>query len=543
MDLLQNPFYILGATLRDNKRKIFELAEEKSLYSDSMLIAQAQANLTNPRKRLAAELAWLPGVGLRFASELINKLAGQRDDDQKQPKDLSPLAKVNFSVSQLSHGQFTNIPDWAVLGYHILDIAEAFENIDMRELTDSINADRIVSGFPEINDDSHIAEELHDRRRYIRQVIKESLNDLPSKELLELMLFIVARSTEDGNKHGFIIIDDLVDGYEIEVQEFIETEGNNIGSLIASVRDALAKKSKETYVEKLITQLITVVRNWQSVARPIQLNTKSRGGEHGKSYEIASSIRSLAIDLYNDYDQIEMSTNLIETIKSIFTDVTTIAERVNEDMATIGAIASKIKGREAEFARDITYETSVGKIFTDKLKISPKGIEWKEVTWTLDKITRIRWGGVKHSVNGIPTGTTYSVYFGSETNFTGIDLSKSQYDKFVDCLWKAVGVNILTNFLKGLQSGEKYVFGTTEIDDEGIVLEKHNFFSANEKKYFCWKEISIWNNSGCFCMGKEDTKFSASFSYLDHDNTHVLETAIRALWKNYSPKLSSLLRG
>ena len=277
------------------------------------------------------------------------------------------------------------------------------------------------------------------------------------------------------------------------------------------------------------------------LAEPIQLNTKSRGGEHRKSYEIAMSVRSLGIDLYNDYDQIELSARLIETVKAIFANVTTIAERVSEDIIAIGAIAEKAKEKETAFAQDITYETSVGKIFTDRLKISPNGIEWKESTWNLDIITRIRWGGVRHSVNGIPTGTTYSVYFGSETNFTGINLSKSQYDKFVDCLWKAVGVNILTNFLKGLQSGKQYVFGTTEINDEGIVLEKYNFFSANEKKHFRWNELVLWNDSGCFCIGPKDKKFQASFSYLDHDNIHILETALRALWKSYSPKLSSLL--
>ena len=225
----------------------------------------------------------------------------------------------------------------------------------------------------------------------------------------------------------------------------------------------------------------------------------------------------------------------------IFANVTTIAERVNEDIIAIGAIAEKAKEKETSFAQYITYETSVGTIFTDRLKISPKGIEWKESTWTLDTITRIRWGGVRHSVNGIPTGTTYSVYFGSETYFTSINLSKSQYDKFVDCLWKAVGINILTDFLKGLQSGKQYVFGTTEIYDEGIVLEKYNFFSANEKKHFRWNELVLWNDSGCFCIGLKDKKFQASFSYLDHDNIHILEAALRALWKNYSPKLSSLL--
>lgn len=523
MDLLQNPFYILGATLRDNKKKIFELAEEKSLYVDSVLIAKAQADLTNPRKRLNAELAWLPGVGPKLASELLSKLMGYVDVGENQLNNLSPLAKVNFYVSRFNQRQFADSADWTFLGFEILAIAEMFESIDIQDLSDSLNADRIAAGFPEINDEMLIEGELHERRRYIRQVIKETLNNVPSKEILEIMKLTVEESTDFGNKHGFIIIDDLVDGYEIEVQEFLQTEGNNIESLIISIRESLAMGSPKPHVEKLISQLIAIIKNWQLVAEPIQINTKSHGSEHRKSHEVAMSVRSLCIDMYNNYNQIELSARLIENVKTIFTNVTTVAELINEDIIAIGEIAEKSQAKETAFEQDITYETSVGKIFTDRLKISPQGIEWKESTWTLDTITRIRWGGVRRSVNGIPTGTTYSVYFGSETNFTGINLSKSQYNKFVDCLWKAVGVNILTNTLKGLQSGKQYVFGTTEINDEGIVLEKYNFFSANEKDTFVGVNWSYGMTLGAFVLVQK-TKSSERHS-------HILIMTIFIFWK------------
>ena len=36
MDLRHNPFYILGASLTDNKRRIMELAEEKRLAQERL---------------------------------------------------------------------------------------------------------------------------------------------------------------------------------------------------------------------------------------------------------------------------------------------------------------------------------------------------------------------------------------------------------------------------------------------------------------------------------------------------------------------------
>ena len=59
MDLLKNPFNILAATPRDNRLRIIEIAEERSLLSNSRGCLQARSDLTNPRKRLSFDLrAW-----------------------------------------------------------------------------------------------------------------------------------------------------------------------------------------------------------------------------------------------------------------------------------------------------------------------------------------------------------------------------------------------------------------------------------------------------------------------------------------------------
>ena len=63
MELLTNPFFTLGATMRDDKRRIMDLAEEKSLVCDEAAVRDARAVLTNPRRRLAAEIGGCPDLG------------------------------------------------------------------------------------------------------------------------------------------------------------------------------------------------------------------------------------------------------------------------------------------------------------------------------------------------------------------------------------------------------------------------------------------------------------------------------------------------
>ena len=60
--------------MRDDRRRIMELAEEKSLVSDEVAVRGATAVLTNPRRRLEAEIGWLPGLAPKRISEAISVL-------------------------------------------------------------------------------------------------------------------------------------------------------------------------------------------------------------------------------------------------------------------------------------------------------------------------------------------------------------------------------------------------------------------------------------------------------------------------------------
>ena len=74
MDILKNPFYILGATPRDDRHRIMDLAEERSLLSDADECMTAQSTLIHPRRRISAEVAWLLGVDPDLSDEVLNRL-------------------------------------------------------------------------------------------------------------------------------------------------------------------------------------------------------------------------------------------------------------------------------------------------------------------------------------------------------------------------------------------------------------------------------------------------------------------------------------
>ncbi|MCU8019652.1 hypothetical protein [Shewanella sp. SM72] len=546
MDLLQNPFHILNASPRDNRRRIMELADERSLLLDSNQCMEARSDLTNPRKRLSAEIAWLPGIGPKRAGELLS-LIESSPTDLLGVDNLSSIARANLLASGLSRLPENNADDVAEW---ILDIAWAFEDLGPDELSVIINEERVVSGFPEVVDLSAVESEIQERRRHYRQIIKSALDNLSPKELVKAVTIAVESATDDGEEHGPILIADLIDSYEVEAQGFLDKEEGNIRALVEKLWAAVDAERPDSTLAPMVNQLIQVVKNWDTVAQPIQVSTKSRGLDHDASHRVANLVRSLAIHMFNEHGKLEFSQQVTKMLKEVFAEVGDVAERIAEDADALDEIVEEqiryvegLKNKAEEWRREITYEADVGAIFKDKLRISPEGIEWNGRRWELDAITRVRWGGTKHSLNGIPTGTSYSIVFGNDSNYTSIELKKkATYSNFIDRLWKAVGVRLLTNYLQGLRDGKKYRFGSTVISDHGVELERKKLFGSNERVFCRWSELVVWNGAGVFCIGKkDDKKLSAAYSYQDEDNIHVLEAVIRMLWKKGGDRLSSLL--
>lgn len=113
MDLLKNPFFLLGATIRDDRHKILELAEERSLLSDATECMQAQSTLTRPQNRISAEISWLPGVNPEHIESLLKQLDSP-NQNLLNIIDLPPLARINLLTSGLS--RLSTSPSHILLG-------------------------------------------------------------------------------------------------------------------------------------------------------------------------------------------------------------------------------------------------------------------------------------------------------------------------------------------------------------------------------------------------------------------------------------------
>ncbi|WP_204275143.1 hypothetical protein [Stenotrophomonas maltophilia] len=541
--LHQSAFAVLGVTIRDSRRRIVELAEEKSLELDHDVCQKARSDLTNPRTRLGAEIAWLPGVSPRKATQLVESLLND------------PMAiREESSLPTLAHLNLLAAAFEAVDGKHdaddlagfIMETAYLAEDLTPEEVLRDINEDRTASGFPEVRALDQIEAELTERKRYYRTAIKDALDRLPPMTLIQVMTETVDGVTSGGEGHAPGLIDDLVDSYEVETQGVLQKEAENVHKLIKAARDHAG--SGEAAVKPYVDKLDAVARNWDKIAQPIQLSSKARGIDHEASRDLAYKIRSLAIDLFNEHDMLTQSQRLTGLIQQLFSEVPEISDRAEEDADALADIFQQRKqaaARQGEWEREITYRAEIGVMFKDTLSISPQGASWKGQNFPLDTITRVRWGGVNHSVNGVPTGTTYTIAFGNRNSEAVVELKKQDiYNTFIDKLWRAVCVRLLTEMLEALKAGRDLYFGDALLHDDGITLVKRKFLGSNEKVRCSWGQVHIWSADGSFCIGaKDDKKVNAGISYIHGANTHILEQAIRMAFKKPGMRrLSDVLR-
>jgi hypothetical protein len=325
-----------------------------------------------------------------------------------------------------------------------------------------------------------------------------------------------------------------VDSYEVETQGTLQKEAENVHKLIAAARDRAG--AGEAAVKPYVDKIDVVARNWDKIAQPIQLSAKARGIDHNASRDLAYEIRSLAIDLFNKHDMLAQSQRLTGLLQELFAELPEVSERVEQDADQLADIFNERKqavARRDEWAREITYRAEIGVLFKDTLSISPAGISWKGRSFPLVSVTRVRWGGVRRSVNGVPTGTTYTVAFGDSRSEAVVELRKEDiFSTFVDKLWRAVGVRLLSEMIETLRLGNEYYVGNAAIRDAGVTLVRHKLFSSDEEVRLSWSQVHIWSADGNFYIGaKDDKKVYVDLSYIQTANTHILEQAVRMAFK------------
>ncbi|WP_257555415.1 hypothetical protein [Sphingobium sp. CFD-2] len=524
MALATNPFAVLNVTTRDDRERIMEAAEDRSLMIDAEKCQDARAVLTNPRRRIDAELAWFPGVSPSAASRVVS--ARTLDDLDELP--LGGVAKIN---AYLAVGAVASPLGKDRLARLLDTVSTEADGISIDALLRDINEDREVAGFPPFNSTDAFDQALAERRQEWRRAVAGILTATPSLVMVEALYNLVDSMLAEERFPR--LLHELIDDYSLRAQPFIKAELEAAQRAISKIRSLAA--SRPDALEPLIAALGKLLSTWEQITRPIQVSATLLGRTDEDSEGLAFAVRSVSIDLFNDHQLLEHSRRVLLLVASNFQAIPRVADKLAEDAAALDDIADQRQLREDEIA----YAADIGTFNKSRLSVDTSGLSWKGEHYPLHSVAFARWGAISRSVNGIPTGTDYLIAWGDGRRTATVEFRNGKiFEAFTNRLWKAIGEHRLTAIIDTLRSGRTIRFGTAVIGNDTVVLKRKKMFGEEDAE-FSWSEVSVVTRDGSFVInGPSGSKASSALSYRDVNNVHFLEVIVRKAFSAGRVRLS-----
>lgn len=544
--LLDSPFYLLRASVRDDRHALIEKAEERSLVADAELCNDARTTLTTPRLRLSAELNWLPGVAPRRAQSLAD-MAGRDALPIAEINGIPPLAACNLVAAWLTPQKTRNEKEVAVA---LEVLSNRFHGIDTHELLLTINEDREAAGFPAVPGTDQIEDLLQARRADFARVMRDGLAqiDRPDSVLSDIV------REEIGGKDGTMttLTSDLVAHYEVGVQQHldglrghIETYCDRVATALNEV-DSYSKKSKPQ-----IDDLDSMLRLWEELTRPLLLASASQGKEESNTRAVAAAMRRLTLQMVNEHGMVAEAKRLTDLQRELFSDLTLYSEQLEQDLTALDDLRKdeeRTKADLVEWEEKVTRRIPIGK---DLVTSSPEGISYRGQTFAFSEITGVRWGVFRQYYNGIRGERKFTVWIQSGQRTMQIEcvrfmdseqVVQGRFSAVIELLWDTVMVRLIGEQLGLLSRGETAHFPGCKLTRDGAYLTEHRVFGSNTFVRCGWDDLRWQAGNGCLrLLSASNKRIYTDLLYRDTQNAPVLEAVLNFLAKDGN--LSKLLNG
>lgn len=366
-----NPFRVLGVTPLDSRREIVRRAEEKELFIDQQKCANARTILTNPQRRIAAEIHWFLECSDSEIEEIedyiSSRLEGKNSGDLLWEK-YSDLTQLNIHMACMEAQNFESIP---AAKYYVLGISRLFESIDIDSILQIINDCRSKAGFPEIGNKQEVESAFSDMRTEIRQALTRHLQRLPEASYTQIITLL--SESYSGNKRykGQAVLEDVISEYQIYIDDTLHTLGQNI----IKTAKFIAMGAMKIDVEKAVSDLIDKLYSWDKMAQPLQLGALTKGSSHAESKEMLLSLRELALKLHNEFGMSKESLAITTATQEVFKELPEYADLLNDDNKILTKLIKEKEEKEETADSDLIRERETAERIRQGLSELEKSIQ------------------------------------------------------------------------------------------------------------------------------------------------------------------------
>lgn len=327
----RNPFFVLSSSPRESEEEL-HLALDRALSNgvDEQAANEAFQSLLVPRRRLAAEVRWFPGV---------------------DPK------VVRYCFSAIEHGDYSEVlrvagtlPDVAAstLASALLPLNDDLE-ATLEVLLEShksqliagtlklVNQDRAAAGVSPAREDLVAAE--------LRLVADEHMvaaaavvGALVEPERL-LSVLVEERVTEKDGAFSFVE----------KLCERLEAQNHTrLGHLNNVIDVALARIKTNPTDERALVAFLDAIERWDRILQPHQLLHSSRRIDEPQSLTMLRKVRSATVAIANEKGAHQVALRITEALRTHFPELPSAQQQLDEDHKTLKELV-----QEAEISKPI----------------------------------------------------------------------------------------------------------------------------------------------------------------------------------------------
>ena len=364
MDLNDNPFYLLKAKTTDDKRKLLKLAEESLINNESSKINSARLTLSNPKKRIFAECSWFLGEDNKNVDRILDSI----NHKNKIDFNLTNLSAANFFAYSILN---SDINEESL--FFIKKLITYFDFIDSKKVLEAINNDRNLSNIKLLNDSKDLNEDLNNLRRFYISTINKFFDQLNIADYSNFFSNIIFDLYSD-SKDEYTLLSELVDSYELNTKQLIDKKEVEISTQIDAIEKYILPKFYKGNISLglMTDKLISSIRDWIRIVKPIQINFERRGLVHSQSRNLAIVVRTLVGNLSNL--DIDLALEILVELKQLFTEVSEIKDLISQDIKALTFAGAKIKVKKTKIKDTKIKSKPESK---DKSKTQSKSFEEK----------------------------------------------------------------------------------------------------------------------------------------------------------------------
>ncbi len=278
-------------------------------------------------------------------------------------------------------------------------------------------------------------------------------------------------------------------------------------------------KIKETDIEKIykIIELIQAELNKLEGTGSYKIDQSLIVRDH-----VAETIRLTSVLIYNHTTFLEDSSKLLKVaIKICGTD--SLKDKLEED-------AKQIKKNDKQALRvEISgwFSNKEVKFNNTFLEYKDKKIFYRDVDW-------VSYQATSHSINGIPTGTTYKFRISTEDDEISLSLNEETWNQFINLSKQLIEPIIIKKIIRQIfEKNIEYVIGGVKLNKKGYSRDK--FWGGADEVSWGDRIFIPTYHAGQVILFKEENGGGKSFAQvsMDEGNSVLLPELIPACVEYY----------